>query len=152
MILTGEIDNWNIGGTLSGSGLVGNRGNAGPAPGIMEWDSNHRAEAALFVQINTDNQIISDVDANARLEQRIRQKLRRFEQRLTHVELHVSDVNGAKGGNDKHVSLEARPSGHEPVAVTADGQRVEDAVAAAADKAARALDHALGKQANGKVH
>lgn len=106
----------------------------------------------MFVQINTDNQIHTDADANERLEQRIRQKLRRFERRLTHVELHVSDVNGAKGGADKHVSLEARPSGHEPVAVTADGQRVEDAVAAAAEKAARALDHALGRQSNGKAH
>lgn len=106
----------------------------------------------MFVQINTDNQIKSDAGANERLEQRIRQKLRRFEQRLTHVELHVTDVNGAKGGADKHVSLEVRPSGHEPLAVTADGQRIEDAVAAAVDKAARALDHALGRQANGKVH
>ena len=104
----------------------------------------------MFVQINTDNQIKSDAGANERLEQRIRQKLRRFERRLTHVELHVSDANGAKGGADKHVSLEARASGHEPIAVTADGQRVEDAVAAAADKAARALDHALGRLDDGK--
>ena len=106
----------------------------------------------MFVQINTDNQIKTDAEANERLEQRIRQKLRRFERRLTHVELHVADMNGTKGGNDKHVSLEVRPSGHEPLAVTADGQRVEDAVAAAADKAARALEHALGRQGNGKVH
>lgn len=106
----------------------------------------------MFVQINTDNQIQSDAEANERLEQRVRQKLRRFERRLTHVEIHVSDTNGTKGGNDKHVSLEARPSGHEPIAVTAEGERIEDAVAAAADKAGRALDHALGKQANGKVH
>ena len=106
----------------------------------------------MFVQINTDNQIHSDAGANERLEERVRAKLRRFERRLTHVELHVSDSNGAKGGNDKHVSLEVRPSGHEPLAVTADGQRVEDAVAAAADKAARALDHALGKLDDAKRH
>jgi hypothetical protein len=106
----------------------------------------------LFVQINTDNQIHSDAEANERLEQKIRQRLRRFEQRLTHVELHVSDVNGAKGGNDKHVSLEVRPTGHEPVAVHAEAQRIEDAVTVAADKAARALDHALGRLADHKGH
>ena len=106
----------------------------------------------MYIQINTDNQIKSDAEANERLEQRIRQKLKRFEKRLTHVELHVSDTNAAKGGNDKRVSLEVRPTGHEPLAVHADGQRVDDAVAAAADKAARALDHALGKLDDAKRH
>ena len=100
----------------------------------------------MFVQINTDNQIKSDAEANDRLEERVRTKLKRFERRLTHVELHVSDTNGTKGGNDKRVSLEVRPTGHEPLAVHADAQRVEDAVTAAADKAAKALDHALGRQ------
>ena len=106
----------------------------------------------MFVQINTDNQIKSDAEANERLEQRIRQKLRRFERRLTHVELHVSDTNGSKGGTDKRVSLEVRASGHEPLAVHADAQRVEDAVTAAADKAAKALDHALGKLNDARTH
>ncbi len=106
----------------------------------------------MFVQINTDNQIQSDAEANDRLEQKIRSRLRRFERRLTHVELHVSDVNGSKGGTDKRVSLEVRPTGHEPLAVHAEGQRIEDAVTVAADKAARALDHALGRIADTKRH
>jgi ribosome-associated translation inhibitor RaiA len=106
----------------------------------------------MFVQINTDNQIKSDAEANERLEERIRTKLRRFERRLTHVELHVSDTNGTKGGNDKRVSLEVRPTGHEPLAVHADAQRVEDAVTAAADKAAKALDHALGRLNDKRAH
>ena len=106
----------------------------------------------MFVQINTDNQIKSDADANDRLEERLRAKLRRFEKRLTHVELHVSDTNGTKGGNDKRVSLEVRPTGHEPLAVHADAQRVEDAVAAAADKAVKALDHVLGRLSDKRAH
>ena len=106
----------------------------------------------MFVQINTDNQIKSDAGANERLEERIRTKLRRFERRLTHVELHVSDTNGTKGGNDKRVSLEVRPTGHEPLAVHAVAQRVEDAVSAAADKAAKALDHALGRLNDKRAH
>lgn len=106
----------------------------------------------MFVQINTDNQIKSDAGANERLEERIRTKLRRFERRLTHVEVHVSDTNGTKGGNDKRVSLEVRPTGHEPLAVHADAQRVEDAVSAAADKAAKALDHALGRLNDKRAH
>lgn len=107
----------------------------------------------MFVQIRTDNQIKSDAEANARLEERVRSKLRRFEQRLTHVEVHVADMNGAKGGDgDKRVTLEARASGYEPVAVHAEADRVENAVTIAAEKAARALDHALGKLSDHKRH
>ena len=101
----------------------------------------------MFVQISTDNQIKSDAESNARLEERVRAKLRRFERRLTHVEVHVEDVNGHKGGDaDKRVSLEARATGRDPVAVHAEAARVENAVSMAADKAARALAHALGKR------
>jgi hypothetical protein len=107
----------------------------------------------LFVQISTDNHIKSDVEANARLEERVRGKLKRFEPRLTHVEVHVSDLNGAKGGDgDKRVSLEARANGHDPVAVHADAHRVDNALSLAADKAARALGHALGKRGDRKGH
>lgn len=102
----------------------------------------------MYVQINTDNQIRSDADANARLEQRVRSKLRRFEKRLTHVELHVSDINGDKGGEDKRVSIEVRPTGYDPIAVHADAERVDDAVSVAVDKVTRALDHALGRIAD----
>lgn len=102
----------------------------------------------MFVQISTDNQIKSDAAANARLENKVRAKLRRFERRLTHVELHVADMNGAKGGGgDKRVSLEARATGADPVAVHAEADRIDNAVALAVDKAARALDHALGRRA-----
>ncbi len=103
----------------------------------------------MFVQIRTDNQILSDAESNERLELRIREKLSRFEKRLTHVEVHVADVNGQKGGGaDKRVSLEARPTGHQPIAVHAEAARVDTAVTAAADKASRALDHLFGKLAN----
>lgn len=99
----------------------------------------------MFVQVSTDNHLVSDAEANARLEERVRARLKRFESRLTHVEVHVADANGSKGGDDKRVSLEARANGHAPVAVHAEAERIDIAVTAAADKAARALDHALGK-------
>ena len=101
----------------------------------------------MFVQIRTDNHLKSDAEANARLEGRVRGKLRRFEHRITGVEVHVADMNGAKGGDgDRRVSLEVRVNGHDPVAVHAEAHRVDNAVTMAADKAARALDHALGKR------
>lgn len=100
----------------------------------------------MFVQISTDNRLVSDAEANARLEAKVRAKLKRFEGRLSDVEVHIVDMNGSKGGDgDKKVSLEARVNGHPPVAVHAEAGRVEAAVTAAADKAVRALDHAIAK-------
>lgn len=100
----------------------------------------------MFVQISTDNRTVTDAEANSRLEEKVRAKLKRFEARLSDVEVHVSDSNGAKGGDgDKRVSLEARANGYPPVAVHAEADRIEIAVGLAAEKAVRALDHALGK-------
>jgi hypothetical protein len=52
----------------------------------------------LFIQINTDNQIPSDAGRDAQIEEQVRQRLARFEERITDVEIHVSDVNGPRGG------------------------------------------------------
>jgi hypothetical protein len=93
----------------------------------------------MFVQINTDNQILSDAEANERLEQRVRDKLSRFEQRLTHVEVHVADVNRTKAARRQAClagsAPDRAPAGRRPRR----GQRIDDAVSSAAGKAARML-------------
>jgi predicted component of type VI protein secretion system len=62
----------------------------------------------LFIQINTDNQIDSDAERDARIEEQIRQRLARFEGRITDLEIHVSDVNGPRGGAaDLRCTMEA---------------------------------------------
>jgi hypothetical protein len=100
----------------------------------------------LFIQIHAANQVPSDSDRDARLEDQIRQRLARFEDRITDVEVHVSDVNGTRGGHaDLRCSLEARVNGLPPIAVVDEGDNVDRAVIGAAKKAVRALDHQLGK-------
>ena len=100
----------------------------------------------MFIQINTDNQIESDNDRDARLEEQIRQRLARFEDRITDVEIHVRDVNGPRGGaSDLECTLEARVNGVQPIAVHDSGSTVDRAILGAAKKAARALDSQLGK-------
>lgn len=60
--------------------------------------------------------------------------------RLTRVEAHVHDDNGAKGGNrDKKCVLEARPRGMDPIAVTEEGDDLYHVVREASRKLARAL-------------
>ena len=107
-------------------------------------------ESALFIQIHADNQIDKDGDRDSRLEDQIRQRLARFEGRITDVEVHVSDVNGTRGGGnaDLRCSIEARVSGIAPVAAIDEGDTVDRAVIGAAKKVVRALDHQLGKLAD----
>jgi hypothetical protein len=103
-------------------------------------------ESVLFIQIHADNQIDRDNERDLRLEDQIRQRLARFEGRITDVEVHVSDVNGPRGGAaDLRCSIEARVSGIAPVAAIDEGDTVDRAVIGAAKKVVRALDHQLGK-------
>ena len=107
----------------------------------------------MFIQIHTDNQIPSDNDRDSRLEEQIRQRLARFEERITDLEVHVSDVNGPRGGaSDLRCTMEARVNGVQPVAVSDEGSTVDRAILGAAKKAARALDHQLGKLTDRKGH
>jgi hypothetical protein len=107
----------------------------------------------LFIQINTDNQIDSDAARDDRIEDQVRQRLARFEERITDVEIHVSDVNGPRGGSaDLRCTLEARMNGLQPVAVSEHGSSVDRAIIGAAKKAVRALDHQLGRLSDRKGH
>ena len=107
----------------------------------------------MFIQIHTDNQIESDAERDGRIEEQIRQRLARFEGRITDVEVHVSDINGPRGGAaDLRCTLEARLNGVPPVAVADHGSSVDRAILGAAKKAARALDHQLGKLTDRKGH
>jgi hypothetical protein len=100
----------------------------------------------VFIQINTDNHVDTTSDQNSRLEEQVRQRLARYEGRITDVEIHVSDVNGSRGGDgDLRCTLEARVNGYQPVAVAEHGPTLDRCVIAAAKKAVRALDHQLGR-------
>jgi hypothetical protein len=70
----------------------------------------------------------------------------RFEQDITRVEVHLSDENSAKGGSDdKRCMMEARPAGHQPIAVTHKAPSVRLAVEGAAGKLQTAVGNALGR-------
>ena len=106
----------------------------------------------VFIQINTDNQVEGDSARDGRLEEMVRQRLARFEGRITDVEIHVSDDNGARGGAGLRCTIEARVNGFQPVAVAETGINVDRAVIAAAKKAVRALDHQLGRLSDRARH
>ena len=75
----------------------------------------------------------------------IESALERFAQDVTRVEVHLSDENAGKGGDDMRCAMEARLTHHEPVAVTSHAQGMDEAFRGAADKLKRALAHALDR-------
>lgn len=100
----------------------------------------------MQVILNTDHNFTGSGDLAARVEADVMAAIDRFSERVTRVEVHLNDENSAKGGAaDKRCMLEARVRGHPPVAVHANAESIDLAIAAASDKLAHALDRVLGR-------
>ena len=104
-------------------------------------------------QFNSDNQTSGDSDMAARVEDMVRARFSRIEDRLTRVEVHVGDVNGPRsGGDDKRCAVEARPAGMAPISASDQAASIEAAVVGAADKVLAAYDRQVGKLTDRKGH
>ncbi|WP_372423827.1 HPF/RaiA family ribosome-associated protein [Salinarimonas chemoclinalis] len=100
----------------------------------------------MQVQVNTDSSIVGDDALAGRVETAARDALGRFEERITRLEIHLTDVNGAKPGpNDKRCVIEVRPAGRRPETVTDDAGTIDAAVSGALQKLRRVLDGTLGR-------
>jgi ribosome-associated translation inhibitor RaiA len=94
----------------------------------------------MQVQFNSDSSIMGTENVAERIERQLRERLARFVQRLTRLEVHVRDDNARKGGAD-----EARIAGEAPVSVTAHGDTVDAAARQAGSKLAKLLENHFGK-------
>jgi ribosome-associated translation inhibitor RaiA len=97
-------------------------------------------------QFNSDSSVMGTENVAERIEAQVRQKLARFEERLTRLEVHVSDENARKGGaDDKTCTIEARPRGGKPIGVSAHADKIDDAARKAANTLAQRLERHFGK-------
>ncbi|MEZ4413980.1 MAG: HPF/RaiA family ribosome-associated protein [Gemmatimonadales bacterium] len=103
----------------------------------------------MFIQLNTDASIDGTKALEAQVHAVVQGALEHLSQHITRVEVHLSDTNGdTKGGPaDMRCLLEARPAGHQPVAVSHQAATVDEALDGAADKLKRSLDSLLGRLA-----
>lgn len=100
----------------------------------------------MQVQFNSDSSVMGTENVAERIEAMVREKLARFEDRLTRLEIHVRDENGPKhGGDDKACTIEARPAGGKPIGVTEYSDKVDAAARKAAGTLAQRLERVLGK-------
>jgi ribosome-associated translation inhibitor RaiA len=103
----------------------------------------------MIIQFNTDNNINGSERLNEYFETTISDALKRFSSQITRVEVHLTDENSSKEGqNDKRCMLEARVEGLQPIAVSSLDNTIEQAVKSALDKLKSALDSAIGKLRN----
>lgn len=101
----------------------------------------------MKVLVNTSNGIENKDSLERWATEFLNERLARFADDLTTVEVQVTDENhGAKAGAaDKRCMLEARIAGHPPVAVTNYGPDQNLAIRGACEKLEHALDHTFGK-------
>jgi hypothetical protein len=95
----------------------------------------------MHIEMSTDRNIDNDSDLRQQIAEDIEAALSRFDDQLTRIEVHLSDVNADKGGSaDMRCVLEARPAGQGPLAVTHEAATVAEACRGAASKLYRLLD------------
>ena len=97
-------------------------------------------------QLNTDSTIQGDERLAEVAQTIVTGALGHLTGRLTRVEVHIVDVNVAKGGSDDiRCTIEGRPEGMQPQTVTHSDANVEAALRGGAKKLRALLDSAFGK-------
>jgi hypothetical protein len=102
------------------------------------------------IHVNSDKTITMDSRLVSFVRGEAERALGRYEGKLTRVEFHLSDVNSHKSGAlDKRCSAEARPAGHQPLAVTMAAANVRSAVHGSLSKLQSALERHFGRSTKG---
>ncbi|MBE9161142.1 HPF/RaiA family ribosome-associated protein [Tychonema sp. LEGE 06208] len=101
----------------------------------------------MQIQIHTGHNIEGDKALATQVSGVVAESLSRLGDRITHVDVHLSDENSDKkgGDDDMRCTIEARLKGHQPLAVTHQAATLDQAVDGAADKLTRLIEHTLGR-------
>ena len=107
----------------------------------------------MQININTDKTIERHQGLDDHVQSVVKAAVQRFSDHITRIEVHLSDENSQKsvdGGN--RCLLEARVTGYQPIAVSDHSVHLHQAISGAADKLKRAIDSALGRLHDKKLH
>jgi ribosome-associated translation inhibitor RaiA len=101
----------------------------------------------MQVHVKTDNHVDGLEKLIGHVEGVVRDAVDRFEDKVTHVEAHLGDVNGGdkSGPDDMRCMFEARVAGLKSIAVSHQAESLHLAIEGAADKLTKALESTLGK-------
>ena len=107
----------------------------------------------MTIQFNTDKNITGDDTFAAQNVAKIEKSLSRYRDRISRIEVHLSDEDGSKDGSDAmRCLMEARVDGRQPIAVTSQSDTYEQAVDQALDKLKNSLETILGRMSNHRTN
>lgn len=103
----------------------------------------------MYIQFNTDKNIDGTEGLEAFVNEKVRHALKHYIDKITHIEVHLSDQNADKGGiDDIQCKIEARIAGMQPIIVVSKSSSKEIALDDAAGKMKSALESMIGKMKN----
>lgn len=103
----------------------------------------------MKIQLNTDKNIQGTETLETIISEKINHALKHFADKITRIEVHLSDQNALKGGlDDIQCKIEARVEGMQPFMVASKNDSKEKAVVDAVDKMRAKLSTVFGKMKN----
>ena len=100
----------------------------------------------MQIQINTDRNIKGHETFISKISEQVESALSRFSEHITRLEVHLSDANGVKfGENDKQCMIEARLENRKPIAVTHQADTLDKAIDGALVKLVKMLESTLDR-------
>lgn len=100
----------------------------------------------MTIQINTDKNIEWNDRNNKHFSGMISEELDRFSDHITRVEVHLSDENASKeGNNDIRCLVEVRVQGQQPIAASSNTNTIEQSISSALTKINAALKTKLDR-------
>jgi len=129
-----------------------------PARSVSGFASSARSGAdhpegpvPMLIQVNTGSQTHHTAQRTDEVQALIENKLGRFADRITRVEVHLTDENSAEktGGNDKKCMIEVRMAGRQPISTTDHGATHDQALLGAAGKMQSQIDTIVGRIGHG---
>lgn len=102
----------------------------------------------MQILVNTDSHIEGSAKLTHEVETIVQQALGRFGERITRIEVYLSDENSSQkfGDTDKRCVMEARLGGLRPITVSHQGSSLDQALGGAADKLEKTLKRTLGRK------
>jgi len=100
----------------------------------------------MQILVNSGNNVDSNQSLIEQVENEVAHAMRWFEDRITRVEVHLTDENSDKGGSrEKKCTMEAHVSGRDPYAVSTNQESLHSAYTEAAGKLQRAIKSDLDR-------
>lgn len=100
----------------------------------------------MQVQLNTDKNISGTEKLEAYVTEKLNHALKHYANKVTRIEIHLSDQNADKGGaDDIQCKIEARVEGLKPVLVVSKSSSKETALDDAVSKMKASLGTIMGK-------